>query len=288
MFFIIINFLILGCLSLAVQVSGEESNIFNHLLAKDSAGGISSIVRTYSWLTFILVKCFAYHLVSGGVVQVGWAMPIASSTLLRRADSPTLVVSSLISVLLLLSTLNLHQLIKFLVLESIYVLLGSILTTYQHRGSRISGPANLYDYFATNMSGVVFGIGVVSLLPDQFGCTKLQFGLPAAATGAITAIYYNLKLFLGPIFLVKYAPFTVAGNNIILYIVLTASCAAVSTAVPMLLRYTDKSISAKLTGFFLVTQLIIVARGNSRTLKEFLLVSTPLLNAPLIGAFASI
>lgn len=235
-----------------------------------------------------MVKCFAYYIISRGTVQVGLVIPIASATLLRGADSSTAATGGLMSLLLLLSTLNLHQLIKFLVLESIYVLLGSILTTYPHRGSRVSGPARLYDYFSTNLGGVVFGIGVIALLPDEFGCIKVQFGADASTTGAITATYYNLKLFLSPVFLVKFIPFTASGNNVVLYIILAASAAAVSTAIPMLLRSTDKHVNIKLSGLFLLTQTAVVARGNNRTVKELLLVSTPLLSAPLIGAFASI
>lgn len=105
------------------------------------------------------------------------------------------------------------------------------------------------------------------------------------STLAIT--YYNLKLFLSPVYLVKYVPITSVGNGTAIYVTLVTLISTITITIPLLIYLSEELSNVKLTGLFLLTATALVVYAKFQTLKDIVLLSSPLLSVPLLGTLTA-
>ena len=101
-------------------------------------------------------------------------------------------------------------------------------------------------------------------------------------------MYYNLKLFLSPIYLVKYVPVSSVGNGTAIYITLITLITAVVLTIPLLVGLAEGASNIKLLGLFISTAVALTFYSKFQTLKDVVLLSSPLLSVPLLGSLASV
>jgi hypothetical protein len=212
---------------------------------------------------------------------------VISVPILRKADLTVTVTAGAIISLISLSGKELSNVVRYLSLETIYVLLGMVLSSYSVWQTKSRDTSNLYDYFSVNLTGIVFGLFIVTAVPDDFELVKLKELVPVSVTTTLASLYYNMKLFLGPLFLIKYVPTTSVGNNIIVFVALVSAASAIVYTIPMIVNFIDKSSNIRMAVLFFGTHTIIQGYAKNSNVKELLLLSTPLLTVPMFGSFVS-
>ena len=287
MFFTVSTILVVTSLAIVTQLTAEERRGLTATERSQSLRNLNTAILFYFINLVVVVKVATVSLVDRTVPHVETTVPLLNYLFLKGSEPKITAASSGIAVFLLVGGLNVPKVLKFTSLESIYILLGSIISSAAGWRKRTADSLNLYDYFAVGLVGLTVGSYIVSILPWKYGLEIYQADVKTSTTGTLTVVYYNLKLFLSPVYLTKYVPLTTVGNNTAIYVTLVTMTSATTLTLPLLAGLSDLTSNIKLTGLFLMTASLLTVYSKFQTLKDIVLLSSPTVSVPLLGTLSS-
>ena len=287
MFLILLHTIIINSLLWSIQASTEERRV---LILSDLRYSLKS--ATLSVLFFSTILVFISKVLGEGIIDAKTAhleifLPLLNYGLLKRAESRTAIIGTTIATLLLVGGFNIPKLIKFTILETVYMLLGSITVSIYGWSKPTTDNASLYDYFSTGLTALCFGTLIVTSKHFQQTILANLTSTAATACGMMVSSYYNLKLFLSPVFLAKYLPLSATGNSTVIYITFVTLIAATTVTIPLLIYLIDKIVNVKLLMIFIFTYGSVLMYKNFNTFKDVVLISSPVTSVPLLGSYSS-
>ena len=287
MFFTTTVVLILTSLLWTAQIVAEERRSLTFADQMQSKWQLNAAILFYFANLILLLKLATYSITDRTTANVELTVPLINYMFLKTTEPKITMAASTITVLLLIGGLNVPKLAKFASLESIYIVLGSIISAASGWKKKTTDSVNLYDYFTVGLIGLTVGAYIINILPWAYGLDLSEVTMASSVISTLAITYYNLKLFLSPVYLVKYVPITSVGNGTAIYVTLVTLISTITITIPLLIYLSEELSNVKLTGLFLLTATALVVYAKFQTLKDIVLLSSPLLSVPLLGTLTA-